>query len=166
MLEIRELQEQDISEIVEAFELLDWDKPASQYEKYLAEQDADEREVLVAFENGKFAGYLTILWESDYPPFQTEQIPEIQDFNVLPNFRRRGIGTKLMDEAENIVSESSNLVGIGVGLTSDYGAAQRLYVSRGYEPDGNGITWRNSFPKYGDPVIVDDDLNLHFTKKL
>jgi len=166
MIKIRELQEGDILPIAEAFDAIGWNKPAAQYRRYLAEQSESSRQVLVAFENEKFAGYLTIVWESDYPPFAEKQIPEIQDFNVLPNVRRKGIGTKLMDAAEEIVSQKSAIVGIGVGLQADYGAAQRLYVLRGYVPDGRGISWQNRFPKYGEQVTVDDDLNLYFTKKL
>jgi ribosomal protein S18 acetylase RimI-like enzyme len=51
---------------------------------------------------------------------------------VLPRYRRQAIGTKLMDEAERLILERSPIIGIGVGLDSDCGAAQRLYVKRGY----------------------------------
>lgn len=166
MLEIRELKEQDILMIAESFKEIGWNKPVSQYQQYLAEQSQNLRKVLIAFWDDKFVGYLTIIWESQYPHFKSKQIPEIQDFNVLPNFRRKRIGSKLMDKAEEIISEQSSLAGIGVGMNSDYGAAQRLYVLRGYVPDGKGIVWQNHFPKYGDAVLVDDDLNLFFTKEL
>ena len=33
------------------------------------------------------------------------------------------------------------IVGIGVGLYPDYGSAQRLYIKRGYLPDGHGATY-------------------------
>ena len=71
-----------------------------------------------------------------------------------------------MDEAEQMVASRSSLVGLGVGMTADYGAAQRLYVLRGYVPDGKGLCWRNSSIKYGEKVTVDDDLILHFIKQL
>jgi GNAT superfamily N-acetyltransferase len=80
----------------------------------------------MAFRNGEFIGNLTINWQSNYPPFQQDKVPELKGFNVLPNFQRQGIGTRLMDEAERIVVERSMIVGIGVGLFSDYGAAQRM----------------------------------------
>jgi ribosomal protein S18 acetylase RimI-like enzyme len=166
MIEIRELQEKDILQIVTAFDLIGWNKPISQYQRYLAEQSQGLRQVLLAFLNNNFAGYLTIIWESKYHPFKNEQIPEIQDFNVLPDFRRKGIGTKLMDTAEEIISQNFEIVGIGVGMEADYGAAQRLYVLRGYVPDGKGIVWQNRFPKYGEKVAIDDDLILYLTKKL
>lgn len=166
MTEIRELKKDDVLTIAESFRSIGWNKSVPQYERYLKDQFEGKRQVFVAFENGKFAGYLTIIFESDYPPFNLGEIPEINDFNVLPEFRRRQIGTKLMDKAEEFISENYKIAGIGVGLDADYGAAQRLYVLRGYIPDGRGIVWQNRFPKYGEKVTIDDGLNLYFTKKL
>ncbi len=163
---IRLLQTEDIELIAAAFDAIGWNKPAAQFESYLAQQTQGRRVVLVAFADGVFSGYLNIVWEPEYPPFREAGIPELQDFNVLPHLRRQGIGSSLMDEAERVVGDRSNLVGIGVGMTSDYGAAQRLYVRRGYIPDGRGIVYRNHYPAYGDIVRVDDDLVLHFTRRL
>lgn len=165
-LTLRLLDAQAIQPIAAAFAELGWDKPASQYEKYLSEQEAGDRVVLVAFLNGEFAGYVTIVWRSHYPAFALEKIPEIVDFNVLPQFRRQGIGAKLMDEAEQRVAAVSSVVGIGVGMTADYGAAQRMYARRGYIPDGHGLFSRGQPVQYGQSVTVDDDLALYFTKKL
>jgi ribosomal protein S18 acetylase RimI-like enzyme len=114
----------------------------------------------------KFAGYLTICWTSNYEPFRAEHIPEIVDFNVLPEFRRLGIGTQLMEKAESEIASVSPMAGIGVGVTTDYGAAQRLYVLRGYVPDGRGLRYRDHPVRYGEEVRVDDDLVLYFTKNL
>jgi ribosomal protein S18 acetylase RimI-like enzyme len=88
------------------------------------------------------------------------------DFNVLPWFRRRGIGGQLMDEAERRIAERSPVAGIGVGLSADYGAAQILYIRRGYIPDGRGVSWRGAICQHGDQVSVDDGLVLYFTKVL
>ena len=104
---IRPLESKDIPEIAEAFQDLGWDKPASQYERYLMEQALEVRDVYVAFVQGKFAGYLTISWTSHYGPFRKENVPEIVDFNVLPKFRRQGIGTDLMDKAESEIAKRS-----------------------------------------------------------
>jgi len=166
MVEIRPLRYDDITPIAKAFADLGWDKPGSQYEGYLSEQNAGQRLVLVATIKGIFAGYLTIVWESSYPPFGESDIPEIVDFNVLPKFQRRGIGTQLMDAAEQKIAARSSTAGIGVGLTRDYGAAHILYIKRGYIPDGQGISWNGKFCQYGDQVIVDDGLVICFTKQL
>lgn len=165
-LQIRLLAGADIAPMVAAFQAIGWDMPAAKYQRYLAEQKAGKRTVLVDFLEEAFAGYLTVVWQPDYPPLKAEGIPEIQDFNVLPQCRRRGIGTRLMDAAEALVAERSPVVGIGVGLYADYGSAQRLYVQRGYIPDGRGITYEDRFVTPGEMVRVDDGLLLHFTKTL
>jgi ribosomal protein S18 acetylase RimI-like enzyme len=122
------------------------------------------RDVLVARSNGVFCGYVTVYWKPEYPPFREEGIPEVQDFNVLPEFRRLGIGSRLMDEAERLAFMRSPVVGIGFGLHHDYGAAQRLYVRRGYVPDALGITSHGRRVNWGDEVKVDDDLVLFLMK--
>jgi len=165
-LEIRPLQEQDIQPIAQAFATIGWNKPAAQYERYLVEQAADARVCLVALLDGDFAGYVNALWRSDYEPFRTANIPEVADFNVLPHYRRRKIGTGLMDAVEATIAQRSAVAGIGVGMYPDYGAAQRLYVLRGYVPDGRGLSYHNRTLQYGEPVLNDDDLVLYFTKQL
>jgi hypothetical protein len=42
-----------------------------------------------------------------------------------------------------LVAERSDVVGLGVGLYPDYGTAQRMYVRRGYLPDGRGVIYYN-----------------------
>ena len=165
-LSIRMLQDRDIGEIADAFIALGWNKPASQYERYLSEQVGGQREVFVAFAAEGFAGYLTIVWQSAHEPFQTNGIPEIVDFNVLPHLRRRGIGSRLMDEAERRIAERAPVAGIGVGIDVNYGAAQRLYVKRGYIPDGRGLSSHGRPVIHGQAVVVDDGLVLYFTKQL
>lgn len=163
---IRELRESDCEIISTAFTAQGWNRSIEQYRRYFQECQDKRRVVLIAEEKGEFAGYITILWESPYLPFHGRNIPEIADFNVLIKFRRRGIGTVLMDEAERRIAQRSPIAGIGVGLTEDYGAAQILYVRRGYIPDGKGISHNERFLKRGDQVTIDDDLNLCFTKNL
>lgn len=163
---IRPLEKKDIPAIARAFQQLDWNKPASQYERYLREQDLGTRLVLVAFVKEEFAGYLTICWESPYEPFRARKIPEIVDFNVLPAFRRRGIGTQLMDRAEHEIATVSTIAGIGVGMDREYGVAQRLYVLRGYVPDGQGLYYIDHHVTYGEKITVDDHLALYLTRNL
>ena len=109
---------------------------------------------------------MTVVWESDYPPFRDAGIPEIVDFNVLIKHQRLGIGTALLDEAERRIAVRSPVAGIGVGLTADYGAAQVLYVRRGYIPDGRGMTQAGRAIRNGEQITVDDDLAIYFTKRL
>jgi GNAT superfamily N-acetyltransferase len=163
---IRPIQESDCTLISEAFMAQGWDKPVSQYHYYYQLQEAGARDVLIAALDGQFAGYLTIVWESGYAPFREQQIPEVVDFNVLMKFRRQGIGTALMDEAERRIAGVAGYAGIGVGLLADYGAAQALYARRGYVPDGRGVHLDGRTLKYGDEVVMGDDLVLSLRKNL
>lgn len=165
-LEIRALCEADPPLIAAAFAQIRWNKPEAQYRKYLAEQHCGDRTCSVANVHGQFAGYMTVNWRPPYPGFIEQNIPEIQDLNVLPQFRRQGIASRLLDHAESEIARQSAIVGIGVGLHPGYNAAQRLYVMRGYIPDGRGVTYQNRYVSEGEQVMLDDDLVLHFTKRL
>lgn len=165
-ISIHTLEFEDIELITEAFQLIGWNKPREQYERYLDEQKAGSREVLIAWLGSYFCGYVTVKWLSHYEAFLSSGIPEIADFNVLPIYRRRGIGTQLMDKAEQLIFKKmpGKPIGIGVGMTADYGSAQRMYSKRGYIPDGLGLMVDGKPVSYGQPVIVNDELCLYLTK--
>jgi ribosomal protein S18 acetylase RimI-like enzyme len=164
---IREMLLTDPLVMAAAFRAQGWNKPESQYQQYLQEHLSGERTVLLAeVEKQEFSGYLTIVWESEYPPFRQEHIPEIVDFNVLIKYRRQGIGKALMDEAERRIALISPVAGIGVGLTPDYGPAHILYIKRGYIPDGRGLFFNHHHLQWGETCMVNDDLTLNFTKVL
>ena len=66
----RKLQNEDPEIISSAFQKINWHKPVEQYTKYLLEQQEGKRLVLIALVNQEFAGYVTVVWESDYPSFK------------------------------------------------------------------------------------------------
>ena len=152
--------------ISKAFAELGWNKPVAQHKKYFHEHESGDRVALVAEIDSEFAGYVTVVWDSGYESFVEKGIPEISDLNVLPSFRRRGIGSALLDEAEAKIAGRSDVAGIGVGMTPDYGAAQRLYALRGYVPDGRGLTQNKEPVKFRQPIVVDHSTVLCFTKIL
>lgn len=165
-LTLRPLSPADPPVICAAFRAQGWHKPESQYDRYLSEQRAGARDGIVAELHGAFAGYVSVVWVSSYPPFCDAAIPEIVDLNVLKACQRRGIATALLDEAESLIGRRSAVAGIGVGLTADYGPAQILYARRGYVPDGRGA-WSGDRPlAYGERLVVEDDLVLHLTRAL
>jgi GNAT superfamily N-acetyltransferase len=163
---IRALNDDDPAVIAAAFARIGWNKPEAQYRRYLSEQAAGARTCLVALVDGQFAGYVTVNWRPSYPGFSELNIPEIQDLNILSQFRRQGVASHLLDHAEAEVARHFAVVGIGVGLHPGYNAAQRLYVMRGYIPDGRGVTYRDRYIEEGSQVLLDDDLVLHLTKQL
>ena len=166
MLEVRPLEENIITSIVAAFSQIGWHKPRTLFLEYLKEQTALERYVWVVLEQKLFVGYVTLKKYSLYEPFKALAIPEISDLNVLPYHRKKGAGSLLLETAEMKAKELSQTIGIGVGLSADYGSAQRLYIKRDYVPDGKGLTYQYKSVIAGHPYPVDDDLVLWFTKNL
>ena len=166
-IEINALLPGDCEEIAASFERLGWNKPKSQCEAYYAEQTAGVRSVLIARLKGGFAGYVTIKWIADYTPFVTNHLPEIQDLNVLPQFRKNGLGERLMRECEAAAKQRGMAeIGLGVGLLADYGSAQRLYFKLGYVPDGRGLHHNRQIVAYNQSVAADNDLVLYLSKKI
>ena len=161
---IRTMDESDPEAMSAAFTAIGWHKPPALFQRYLAEQEEGRRLAFVAEWRGEFAGYVTLQWISDYSPFAARPIPEVSDLNVLPPHRRQGIGNALLDRAESAASARSEVVGLGVGLYSDYGAAQRIYVRRGYLPDGRGIMYRNQPVEPGAVIRIYDEAALMFTR--
>ena len=113
-----------------------------------------------------FAGDLTVIWDSEYRPFRDARVPEISDISVVPWLQRKGVGTQLMQAAEARIAELSSVAGIGVGMTADYGPAQRLYMLRGYAPDGRGLMSHQRPVEYATQVPVDHELTLYLTKQV
>ena len=162
---LRPMSEADCVTISEAFAGQGWNKPVSQYQNYLRQSAEGKRDILVAEVQGGFAGYVTIMWDSGYPPFREAHIPEIVDLNVLKRYQRQGVATMLLDEAEQRIVQRSPIIGIGVGLTSDYGVAQSLYAKRGYVPDGRGIYEHGKQVEPGETITINDDVALYLIKR-
>ena len=164
-LVIRKMKKSDILAIDQGFIRQEWEARTEILENYLREQEKGKRQVLVAELDNQVAGYLTIVPKSKQGPFK-DLYPEIVDFNVFERFQRRSIGQKLIKRAAYEVSFSTDILTIGVGLHSGYGAAQRLYIKNGYVPDGSGIWYENRQLKRGEHCLNNDDLVLYFSKKL
>lgn len=165
-LEFRPLDAVDPERLSAAFARIGWNKPPSQYQRYLEEQSSGTRWVCVAVDDDKFMGYVTVLRGAEYPSFREKKIPEIQDLNVLPEYRGRGIGSRLLDRAESWIGALSKIAGLGVGLHPGYNQAIRIYVKRGYIPDGEGVTYAGRRVAEGELVRFDDELVLWMTKAL
>ena len=162
---IRKMQESDIKNLSRGFISQGWPSREEILTRYFKEQESGEREVLVAEVEGALAGYISILPCAKQGPF-AEIYPELSDFNVFEPFQNQGIGNLLLEEAEKRVRLISDKVTLGVGLHSGYGPAQRLYIKRGYIPDGTGVWYQNHQPAMN--AVCEDigELVLYLSKNL
>ena len=162
---IRKMIESDIQHLPQGFINQGWPSREENLTRYFKEQESGEREVLVAEVEGAVAGYITILPDAKQGPF-AGMAPELSDFNVFEPFQNQGIGNLLLEEAEKRVRLISDKVTLGVGLHSGYGPAQRLYIKRGYIPDGTGVWYQNHQPAMN--AVCEDigELVLYLSKNL
>ena len=136
-IQIRMFQEQDISYFVREEMAQGWNSTEDKFHRRREDQQAGRCITLTAEYRGCPAGYLSVYWDSPWGPFGNAGYPEIVDLAVLEKYRNRGVGNRLMDEAEALAAQKGNFVYLGVGLHSGYGSAQRMYIKRGYLPDGS-----------------------------
>lgn len=163
---IRDMRREDAVIITQEEITQGWDASIDKYEMRLRDRQEKNAVVLVAEYRGNVVGYINIYPESEWGAYAGKGYPEIVDFGVLEKYRRRGIGSKLMDIAEQVAGEYSDRVCLGVGLHSGYGSAQRMYVKRGYIPDGSGVWYRDRVCEPYGACCNDDDLVLYFMKEL
>lgn len=137
-----------------------WEQCASRIE-------SGEITVFIALNDGKPVGYGILNWQPKYRIYQSQNIPEIQDLNILRSMRRKGFARAIIAQCERAATEKKCMqIGISFGLTREYGAAQRLYIKLGYVPDGYGVTYDREPVISGQMHCVDDDLCLMLKKKL
>ena len=163
---IRDLQPEDAEKITEEEISQGWQSTVDKYEMRLKDQAEGKAIALAAEYQGKIAGYINVYPNSMWGAFAGKGLPELIDFGVLEKYRNHGIGTKLMDVAEEVAATYADTVYLGVGLHSGYGSAQRMYVKRGYIPDGSGVWYQDGVcVPYGE-CCNDDELVLYFSKRL
>ena len=163
---IRSMVKDDIEKFVNGFLKQGWHKSYELFNNYYNQQENNDKSVIVAEVRGDSAGYVTLLPYAEAGPFEHRNIPEIVDFNVLIKYQKRGIGNKIMDIAENLANEKSDYVSLSVGMHSGYGTAQRMYVKRGYIPDGSGVWYKGKPLEPYSVCVNDDDLTIYFSKSL
>ncbi|MDF2612891.1 MAG: GCN5-related N-acetyltransferase [Clostridia bacterium] len=162
---LKDMEEYDCGLIADVFSREGYSKPIKLYKSYFEQKELGIRDVIIAYYQNQVAGYVTIVWESNYEDFKEQLIPEIKDIKVLEAFRKRGIATKLMDEAEKRVALVAKFCAAGVSLAEEYEAAQCLYAKRGYIPDGKGVFYMDQ-DVLNDQLEVDDNQGLMMIKEL
>ncbi|HAP4280091.1 TPA: GNAT family N-acetyltransferase [Enterococcus faecalis] len=159
------MEKSDVEKIEEMFLQQGWDSRKEVLLNYLIEQELAQRWMFIAEIKGEVAGYVTLIPLAKHGPYK-DKYPEIVDFNVFEKFQRQGIGNELLNEAELASKMLSDIITLGVGLHKGYGAAQRIYIKRGYVPDGTGVWFNNENIDINKPCINNDDLVLYLSKKV
>lgn len=165
-ISIRDMRQSDAQIITDEETAQGWSADVGKYESRLQHQSEGKAISLVAEYHGNVAGYINIYPDSEWGAFAGQGYPELVDFGVLEKYRRNGIGSKLMYIAEQIASEYADIVYLGVGMHAGYGSAQRMYVKRGYIPDGSGVWYGDKVCEQNADCRNDDDLVLYLSKKL
>lgn len=163
---IRNMKPSDAQIITDAEIAQGWSQTVDKYELRLKHQAEGRCVALVAEFEGNVAGYLNVYRSAETGSFAERGLPEIVDFGVLEKYRKRGIGNKLMDAAEEIAAGYADAVTLCVGLHSGYGSAQRMYAKRGYLPDGSGAWYRDAVCPPHAECRNDDELVLYMSKLL
>lgn len=160
------MKKEDIINLKEGFENQGWHRSTQLFEGYFLDQKQKDRIVIVAEYEGFVAGYVTLLEHAKNGPFSEKGYPEISDFNVFIKYQNKGIGNKLLNKCEKLACSFSELITLGVGLHEGYGPAQRLYIKRGYIPDGSGVWYKNKPLAMNAFCKNDDDLVLYLSKRM
>lgn len=166
-LNIKQLDENLIKPLLKSFSNDSISGSENYYKRCVAENREGKRVTFVALVNNIPIGVVHLINQSKYLDFADNNIPEINDLNVISIYQKKGIGTKLIEACEQYAFKNGHTrIGIGVGLYKDYGRAHRLYFNLGYKPDGKGLMYAYKEVKPGKNVFVDDDLNLYMIKYL
>ena len=160
---IRDMGEGDPEALAAAEVAQGWHVTPEKYLGRLRDSAAGRCVALAAELDGEAVGYVSLYFEPLAGPSRGS--PEIVDFGVPEKCRRRGIGTLLMGAAEALAARRSDRVCLAVGLHSGYGSAQRMYIKRGYIPDGSGVWYRDEPCEPYGACANDDDLVMYLCKE-
>ena len=163
---IRDMNAGDAQILYDTYASYGWHPDIETYNSYYRQQKNGERLVFIPEYEGKVSGQCTLMLHPTDGTWGGKGIPEIVDLTVFFDKHRHGIGNKLLDVAEAEAAKISDMVYLAVGVHSGYGAAQRIYVKRGYIPDGIGVWYHGRVLEQYAPCVNDDDLVLYLTKIL
>lgn len=164
-IRIRSMAPEDAKILYDTYSSYGWHPEIRTYENYYREQQEGTRLVFIAEYQGKVKGQCTLDLHPTEGPWAGRGVPEISDLTVFFDVHGRGIGSKLLDAAENEASKIADMVYLAVGVHSGYGPAQRIYVKRGYVPDGSGVWYQGKVLDQYAPCVNDDDLVLFLSKQ-
>ena len=110
----------------------DWEKENISY-GYIAnsEKDIEGNRVFVAIDDDEIVGYLfghKTITEKETAIYQcNEEYFELNELYVAPNYRNKGIGTKLFKYVEELIKNDVDLIMLGTA-TKNYKAILHFYI--------------------------------------
>lgn len=138
----------------------------NEWKRILKRVEKGERKLFLLMRNDDILGYVTLNFKPKYQVYKRMNIPEIQDLYIDTNHRRKGYGSMLVDYCEKHCEDNDyKQVGISVSVSPKFGVAQQMYIARGYNVDGNGVTYERRPLMSGMACPVDDDLCLMMIKQ-
>lgn len=166
-LVIRAMEEADAQIFNDEYTAQGWHPDVAYYHMRMQEAAEGKCVALTAVYRGEPAGALYLYRYANEGPFKGRNWPYVVDLGVLKKYQHCGIGNRLMAVAEQLAARSADAICLGVGLSREYGTAQRMYAKRGYVPDGSGVWYKDrQCVQYETVCTVDDDLILYLSKTL
>lgn len=164
-INVRKMENRDVPLISQMFVEQGWSPRDLVLKNYIKEQKEGIRIALVAEIEERIVGYVTLIELAQNGPF-INVYPEIADFNVFEKYRKKGIGNVLLDEIEKEAKKNYKVITLGVGIHKEYGPAQRIYIKRGYIPDGTGAWYNDKNIDVNEACLNNNNLILYLSKNL
>ena len=93
---IRKAEHADLSALRGIVDILGFAKNIDYFERCLERAAQGTLDIFIVSLEGQDVGYCLLNWRPKYRFFQISDIPEIQDLNVVPDFRRCGLASILI----------------------------------------------------------------------
>jgi len=161
--------DKDILALYKFAERMNANNEAMYFDKCFDEVRHNKRIIVIieSASSSRILGYGQLIWSPIYAPFKKQEIPEIQDLNVIADARGKGIGSAMMEFLEAEAKKAGySEIGIGVGVIARFGAAQRLYINKGYIPNGLGACYDDEMIEEAAIKPIDELLSIKLTKKI
>ena len=127
---LRTLTEQDIDTICEEKRRQGRHPDKERYMKRIHDMENGKSYAIAAEYKGIAVGYINLLFKAVDGPFEGIY-PEIYDFGINEKYRRKGIGSKMMDVAEALASERSDIVCLAKGTFYNFFHLREIFLCYG-----------------------------------
>ncbi len=137
-VKIKPIAMEDVATIEEHI-AFDW-AALRKHRERLEKQEGGESLYLVAWIGDLPVGHLLVKWQGtvDQPMASAiKDCPDVEDLFVSPVYRSKGIGSRLLESAEQ-AAEEKGYARFGLGVSVDNPRARRLYLRLGYRETGTG----------------------------